>query len=225
MSQPAPHQSRRRSRLWLRLALVALCACVLVAAIPAARNFILRAAGHALVGPQPHLESADVIVVAIDAGGAGTLEAADLVKAGVSSRVAIFHDPPSAADREFLRRGVPYEDRAAISEDQLRMLGVRNIVAIPRSTTGSSEEGQILPDWCRKQGFHSVLLVTSTDHSRRLTRILRRTLRGSSLAVTVVSSRYSNFNPDSWWQSRYGTRMEIIEGQKLLLDVLRHPFS
>jgi hypothetical protein len=57
----------------------------------------------------------DTIVVAVDADGAGILEAADLVHQGIASRVAVFADPPDATDREFLRRGVRYHDEAAFS--------------------------------------------------------------------------------------------------------------
>ncbi len=32
------------------------------------------------------------------------------------------------------------------------------------------------------------------------------------------------FDPDSWWQTRGGQRTEAVESQKLLIDVLRHPF-
>ncbi len=83
----------------------------------------------------------------------------------------------------------------------------------------------ILPNWCDENGYHSVLLVALTDHSRRLTRILRRSLRGRQLSMTVYSSRYSEFDPDTWWKTRAGVRTGIFELEKLLLDLVRHPFS
>ena len=134
------------------------------------RRYILRSAGRLLVVQEPSVKSADIIVVAIDADGAGALEAADLVHRGVSNRVAVFDEPPSSVDREFLRRGLPYEDRAAISTRQLQSLGIQNVEQIPRSTSGSEQEGEILPNWCDEHGYHSVGLVTLADHSRRLTR-------------------------------------------------------
>lgn len=181
--------------------------------------------GWLLVNRQPSVQTADVIVVAIDAQGAGTLEASDLVHRGVTDRVGVIDDPPTASDLEFIRRGLPYNDRAAISIGQLRQLGVRNIEQISRRTTGSEQEGEILPAWCLQHGFHSVVVVTSSDHSRRLSRILRRAVRGDGIRVAVVHSPYSEFNPDTWWTKRDGVRTEIIESEKLLLDVICHPFS
>jgi hypothetical protein len=219
--------SQKRTRFtflhWLILAALLLCAILM--GMRRSRISILRSAGWALVNPQTQIDRADVIVVAIDAGGAGTLEAADLEHRGVSTQVAVFHDPPTESDREFLRRGLPYDDRAAISTRQLQILGVQNIERIPRTTSGSEEEGEILPGWCQRHGYHSVVLVTSADHSRRLSRILRRSLHGNSITISVVASPYSNFNPNTWWTTRAGTRTEIIEIEKLLVDFARHPFS
>jgi hypothetical protein len=193
--------------------------------IPASRWRILSAAGRLLVTEEPPVDSADVIVVAIDAGGAGTLEAADLVHRGVAHEVAVFEDLPTPAANEFRRRGLPYDDREAVSANQLRLLGVESVERIPRSPSGSELEGEILPAWCDDQGYHSVVLVTSRDHSRRLRRILRRSLRSSRVKISIQTSPYSEFNPDAWWQTRNGVRIEIVELEKLTLDVILHPMS
>jgi hypothetical protein len=83
---------------------------------------------------------ADVIVIAVDADGAGVLEAADLVHSGIATRVAVFADPPDPIDREFIRRGIPYKDAAARSARQLQLLGVTAIEQIPR-VSGTEAEG------------------------------------------------------------------------------------
>jgi hypothetical protein len=36
---------------------------------------------------------------------------------------------------------------------------------------------------------------------------------------------YSEFDPDRWWQTRDGARIGLVELQKLLLDLARHPIS
>jgi hypothetical protein len=183
---------------------------------------ILRAAGGALVA-QDALEPADIIVVAADTGPAGVLEAADLVHSGVAPRVAVFTDPPDPVDREFLRRGIPYEDAAARSIRQLRALGVHSIELIPRAVAGSEDEGLVLPEWCRQNRFRLVVVVSTSDHSRRLRRVLRRSMAGQATRVAVRPTRYSKFDPERWWETRDGIRTQVIETQKLLLDVARHP--
>jgi hypothetical protein len=189
------------------------------------RTPILRAAGDALVVGDV-VTRADIIVVATGADGAGALEAADLVHGGVATRVAVFADPPDpVVDREFIRRGVPYEDAGERLVRQLRSLGVEDVEQIPRAVAGTSDEGRVIPEWCDRHRFRSIVVVTTADHSRRLRRVLQRAMKGHATMVTVRPARHSQFDPDHWWETREGTRTEVIELQKLVLDILRHPIS
>jgi hypothetical protein len=215
--------SRRPRWVPIILMVVALAAAALVA-VPSVREPVLRTAGWALVVNEP-VAPADIIVISPDAGGAGTLEAADLVQSGIATRVAVFADPPSGDDHEFIRRGLPYEDGAARQIRQLRWLGVTDVVQIPRTDVGTEGEAQVLPPWCDQHQFRSIVVVAARDHSRRLRRVLDRAMKGHPTRVTVRAERYSNFDPDRWWETRGGVRTEIIELQKLVLDVVLHPMS
>jgi hypothetical protein len=196
-----------------------------VAATPAARTPALQAAGGVLVAADP-VEAAEIVIIATGADGAGVLEAADLVHAGVAPRAAVFADPPDpVVDREFLRRGVPYEDAAARSLRQLRALGVAEAEIIPWPVTGTGQEAAALREWCATRGLRSVVVVTTADHSRRLRRVLRRTMAGEATRVAVRPARHSQFDPERWWETRMGTRIQVIELQKLALDVVLHPLS
>jgi hypothetical protein len=210
-------------RPWIRALLAIVTAGSVSAAIPEVRTPVLRRAGSVLVA-EDALAPADVIVVASAADGAGALEAADLVQAGVARRVAVFADPPDpVVDREFIRRGLPYENAAARLVRQLRSLGVTEIEEIPRAVAGSEDEGRVLPDWCDQRRLGSVVVVTTADHSRRLRRVMRRAMEGRPTRVSVRAARYSQFDRERWWQTREGTRTQIIELEKLVLDVVRHP--
>jgi hypothetical protein len=193
-------------------------------AVSPIRRPILRAAGWALIVNE-RVEPADVIVVTVEADGAGVLEAADLVHSGMAARVAVFGESPDSVEREFIRRGIPYENAAARSVRQLTELGVDSVELIATNVGGSEDEGPVLADWCDQHRFRSVIVVSTSDHSRRLRRVLHRSTKGHHMRVTACSSRYSLFDPDRWWQSRRGIRTEVAELQKLLLDVVRHPIS
>jgi hypothetical protein len=212
--------SSRRSPI---LVVVALAAAAIVA-VPSVWQPVLRNAGWALVVNEP-VAPADIILITSDSGDAGTLEAADLVQSGIATRVAVFADPPSGDDHEFIRRGLPYEDRAARQIRQLRWLGVTDVVQIPRTNIETQGEAQVLPPWCDQHQFRSIVFVAARDHSRRLRRVLDRAMKGHSTRVTVRAEHYSNFDPDRWWETLGGVRTEIIELQKLVLDVVLHPMS
>jgi hypothetical protein len=169
--------------------------------------------------------AADIIVVSLVSAGAGALEAADLVQSGIATRVAVFTDPPSGEDHEFIRRGLPYEDAGARQIRQLRWLGVTDVVQIPRTDVGTEGEAQVLPLWCDHHRFRSIVFVAARDHSRRVRRVLDRVMQGHPTRVTIQPARYSSFDPDRWWESRGGVRTEVIELQKLVLEIVLHPIS
>jgi hypothetical protein len=214
----------RRPRWAPILVMVTLTAFAIVA-VRSLREPVLRAAGWALVVNEP-VASADIVVISLDSGGAGALEAADLVQSGISKRVAVFMDPPSPEDHEFIRRGLADEDEGATQIRQLRSLGVTDVARISTIEGGSTEgEGQALPRWCDEHQIQSVVFVPDKDHSRRVRRVLDRVMKGHSTRVTVRPTRYSNFDPDRWWETRRGVGAEIVGLQKLLLDVVLHPMS
>jgi hypothetical protein len=181
---------------WSLVLLAAALAAAAIFAVPFVREPVLRAAGWSLVVDEP-VTRADIIVVSLDSGGAGVLEAADLVQNGVATRVAVFSDPLPGEALEFIRRKFPYEewDWSARQIRQLRWLGVIDVMQIPKSDTGTEEEGRMLPSWCDQHQFRSVVFVVARDHSRRLRRVLNRVMKDHPTRVTVRPARYSSFDP------------------------------
>jgi uncharacterized SAM-binding protein YcdF (DUF218 family) len=102
---------------------------------------------------------------------------------------------------------------------------VGDVGVISNAAVGTEDEGRVLATWCGQRQLRSVIVVSSPDHSRRVRRVLQRALRGTSTKVIVRSARFSSFDPDRWWNTREGLRTEIVELQKLLLDVARHPLG
>jgi uncharacterized SAM-binding protein YcdF (DUF218 family) len=195
---------------------------VSVASVPAWRHSLLRTAGWTLVA-QDTPAKADIIVVSSDSSSAGMLEAADLVKTGFASRVAIFDRSDTPLQRELVRRGGPRYDPKGFLIQVLRSQGVSDIVVLPE-VVGTVDEGRVLQQWCAANSIHSLLFISVPDHSRRTRRVLDRALGRQGVRVIVRYAHWSQFDPDSWWQSRYGQRTQITESEKLLVDILRHPF-
>jgi uncharacterized SAM-binding protein YcdF (DUF218 family) len=210
-------------RRWTIILLaLATLAAVIAASLPDVRQSLLRSAGWALVAQDPPAK-ADIIVVASDAIGAGVLEGADLVRAGYASRVAIFELSETRVTREFARRGLRALDLTTFNAQILHALGVTDIVMIP-AVVGTEDEGKVLQKWCAANSIHSILFVSTADHSRRTRRVLDRALGQHGVHVTLRYARFSEFDPDSWWRTRGGQRVQAVESQKLLLDFVRHPF-
>jgi hypothetical protein len=214
---------RSNFRRYCAFVLLAVLGCALaVWAVPASRHALLRGAGWMLVAEDPPV-AADIIVVSTDSLGAGLLEAGRLYASGFATRVALFEHQPGPVQAELVRRGLPHLDLQAWSIDLLHALGVTQISVIP-PVVGTNDEGVVLRKWCKANAIHSVLFVSVADHSRRSRRVLNRALRQDGITVTVRWARLSQFDPDTWWHTRNGQRVEIVESQKLFADILRHPF-
>jgi len=209
-------------RLCAGIILAAGLITALVMGLPSGPSSVLRNVGHILIADEP-AAMADIIIVSPDAGGAGALEAADMVHGNVATRVAVFIDPPSGEEQEYLRRGLPYENRSAQQIRQLKALGVNQILQIARTDAGTEGVGQVLPAWCREHQVKSLIFVTTRDHSRRMQRVLARNMRGERTIVAVRGSRHSSFNPDGWWKTTRGIRTLIVELEKLVRDIVLHP--
>jgi hypothetical protein len=211
-------------RRWVLTLAAVIVTGMIAAATPAVRTPILQALGRSLVVDE-YPGPADAIVISVDAYHEGVLEAADLVRNGTATRVAVFADPPDVVDREYIRRGIPYEDVAARAARHLTSLGVPTVERIQRTPTGTEDEASLIPVWCAERGFDSIVVVTTPDHSRRVRRVLNRSMKGRGIRVSVRFARYSGFDPNTWWHTRAGARTAIVELQKLLLDIARHPIS
>jgi hypothetical protein len=208
-----------------RLVAAALAVVVVAAAtVPAVREPLLRSGGWALVVNE-QAAPADAIVLSIESGAAGALEAADLVRAGIATRVAVLTEPPGRVSEEFGRRGIAFEGRGEEQARQLAALGLSDVVRIPLAGTGTHAEAEALRSWCGQHRHRAVVLVAARDHSRRTRRVVNRLMAGGTTRISVRAARHSPFDPDRWWTSRAGIRTGISEFQKLLLDVVLHPFT
>jgi hypothetical protein len=185
---------------------------------------ILRAAAWLLVA-NDLTSDANVIVGTVDASTAGVLEAADLVRTGRSARVTFVAARPTAAEAELHRCGIPYEDNVARSIRLLRRPGIERGERIPSAVSGTEDDAEVLPGWFDAHGFHSAIVIANADHTRRMRRTFRRSMRDHATVVTIQASRYSEFDPNRWWTTRNGLRIGIGEFHKLLFDVVRHPFD
>jgi hypothetical protein len=211
------------ARRWKSALLIVLCLIAIVAATPL-RVVPLRWAGHALVSVDP-LVRADIAIVPEWTGAAGALEVADLIQAGMVDRVGVLATPVLPEEREFRRRGIPYDDEAAHLMHQMISLGVQKPERLPTSAAGTEAEGQELAEWCQANHVREMMIISPPDHSRRLRRVLRRSMGQCAANVSVRTTRYATFDPDHWFETRWGLRIGVVELEKLILDVVRHPFS
>jgi hypothetical protein len=187
------------------------------------RDTILRRVGDALIVDEP-IQPADAIVVPEWTQAVGALEAADLVALHVSTKVAVFvDDTEDPVLNELRRRGVSLGP-SSWTVRLLTDLNVDDVERVPAGP-GSHATAETLRKWCEHHDFRTVIVISLPDHSRRLRRLLDRSMKGQKTRTILRTSRYSQVDPARWWRTQIGVRAYVEEIPKLLLDVALHPLG
>jgi uncharacterized SAM-binding protein YcdF (DUF218 family) len=86
-------------------------------------------------------------------------------------------------------------------------------VVIPKEEAVSTRtEASYLGDYLKKNGVHSILLVTSNFHTRRAQSLWLKANPWLNLAVVAAPDRY--FTPETWWKTRAGKKTFLYEWLK-----------
>jgi len=181
-----------------------------------ARHPLLRLAGIWWVVSEP-LDHADAIVVLGDDNFSGgrAERAAELFKAGWAPQVV--------ASGRMLR---PYAGVADLIARDLEGRGVpaASVILFSHHADSTLTEAQALRDLAVQRHWHSLLVVTSNYHTRRA-RYIFRNVFPSDVAVLVEPARDSDYDPDTWWESRTGLKLFFTEsaGYCFAMWELREP--
>ena len=163
----------------------------------------MRMAGRLWVVSDP-IERADAIIVIGDDNfnGDRAARAAQLYAAGWA--------PVIVASGRKLR---PFAGIAELIDKDLENRGVptTSVIRFPHEAKNTLEEAKALSVYTRERRWHRVLLVTSNYHTRRARYIFRKVFPPGT-TVLIVSAPDSDFNPDTWWDSRQSQKIFFLEG-------------
>jgi uncharacterized SAM-binding protein YcdF (DUF218 family) len=191
----------QRGGIFFRL-MVLMVLAILLAAVYVVRYPLLRLAGG-WWEVEDRLEQADAILVLGDDNFAGerASRSAELFGAGWA--------PLVVASGRLLRS---YAGVAELMGRDLETRGVpaTAILRFPHRAGNTREEAQALRELVTGRGWRRVLLVTSNYHTRRARYIFRKVFP-PQVTVLIVSVRDADFDPDSWWESRQGRKLFLLE--------------
>ncbi len=165
------------------------------------------------------LEEADAIIVLMGEVAFRTIEAAGLYHEGYSEEILMVQS--HLAGRELLAdEGIILPGQAEQSRTVALHLEVpkENLKIIEGEARSTFDEAQILAEYLvERTELESLILVTSSFHTRRTYIIFNRVLSDLDRDVTLYSraSRYDDFQPEQWWQCRESAKMVVLEYLKL----------
>ena len=180
--------------------------------------FVAWAGAKFLITEAP-LDKADAIVVL---GGSSsykerTREAARLLFEGRAQRILITNDDMRGPWSSAEQRNLYFYER---SLEELGKAGVpsQSIEVLMKPVTGTYEEAEVIRDYAKQQGLHSILIVTSAYHSRRALWVFSRVFRdtGIRIGLFAVAPGGESPGPATWWLSVRGWRLVPTEYLKMI---------
>jgi uncharacterized SAM-binding protein YcdF (DUF218 family) len=160
---------------------------------------VLRGAGRWLIREDP-LARADVIVVLSGSMPYRAEEAAQAFKMGYAPEVWVSR--PEGPDAELEQLGVHFTGEEEYNRDVLIRQGVPEAVVhiLPDEIIDTEQEVEEVSREMRRTGKHSVIFVTSMQHTRRV-KALWRKLVGDSPEALVHGAPEDPFDQDRWWRN------------------------
>ncbi len=183
-----------RSQHPRRRAIVVLLILVLVLGIFAVRNL-----GHWLI-KQDALEHADAVVVLSGALPYRAEGAAEIFNQGYAPDVWI--SLAAGPQKQLQEMGIHFVGEEEYDRDVLTHLGVpaSHISIFPEEIVNTEEEMAEIAKMMRAQGKHTVIIVTSPQHTRRV-RALWNAIAGHDLKAIVRAAPTDPFDAAHWWRN------------------------
>lgn len=154
--------------------------------------------GNWLVTEDP-LQKADAIAVLSGGMPGRALEGARVYRKGFASRVWLTHSTePGAALKEL---AVPYVGEDSYDKQILMHEGVPEnaIEILDPPIVNTADEMKTIGGALRRQNLHSVILVTSKVHTRRV-KTLWKSISGQDGTAILRGDSNDSYDPAHWWK-------------------------
>jgi uncharacterized SAM-binding protein YcdF (DUF218 family) len=175
---------------------------------------VFRNAGHWLVREDP-LGKADVIVVLSGGLPYRAEGAAGIFKSGYAP--ALWVSRPEGPQEQLAALGIHFVGEEEYNREILVQEGVPDsaVQIFPDAIANTQEEVEEIAREMRRTGKHTVIIVTSPQHTRRV-RALWRKLVGDDPRVIVRAAADDPFDADHWWRNTQDVLAVVRESLGLL---------
>ena len=185
------------------------CLVVLLALAFATHSWWLAVLGRLLVRDEGPARAEIAVVLAGDYYGHRILRSAELVKQGYVPNVLV-SGPNDIYGFDECDLEIPFAMKNGYSQSWF--------LHAPNQSRSTREEAAAIVPELRRRGVHRFLLVTSDYHTARAARIYRAAAPDLDFRVVAAPDEY--FRPDSWWHTREGRKIFLIEWLKTVANML-----
>lgn len=185
-------------------------------------------AGSWLVKNDPPLH-ADAMEILMGSIPDRVLQAADVYKSGKSGKLIIVKENMLGL-KVLEERGVHFESTTEQTREAAITLGIPSdsITILPGDTRSTMDEATVMKKYLSKnRSIDTLLLVTSSTHTRRASMIFKTAFIRSGIHATVLCSpsKYDGFDAKGWFKTKEGIQTVLSEYIKIadfLVFDIRH---
>jgi uncharacterized SAM-binding protein YcdF (DUF218 family) len=183
--------------------------CLLALLIAGAGGYFFREslatmAGSFLIRDEPPVKADAALVLGGDGTGDRTLKAAQLAQAGWVP--IVYLSGPKIL--------VGYESGGMLAFALKHGFRESMFQEIKHDSKSTREEAALVTAELRRRGVHRILLVTSLFHTRRAYYLFHRA--APDMEIHIVAAPDPDFTPATWWKSREGQKIFVLEWAKTL---------
>jgi uncharacterized SAM-binding protein YcdF (DUF218 family) len=212
--------ARKKRKLLLFFILLVLVAGAVLFVL---RDPLLTGVGNFLMVDDA-VEKADIIEVLAGSSAMRSQKAAELFFQDVAPKIVLTKMQPVHNDLELRRYGI------RLLENHEEAMGVLKALKVPDAAIevvdgyneSTVDEARRIKDYALQKGVKSVIVVTSSYHSRRSRLIFRRVFKGTGIQVSLRRAPEHHFSAQKWWANREAAKAVFLEYQKLLYYALRY---
>ena len=190
---------------------------IIVLSLTLFSNSILQLLASKLV-EEDRLTRADAIVALGGEAPSRILEAIDLYKKGISEKIIITRGgKPDGLD--YLKsKGIEYPEEAELNKYVANKFNIdeNSVLFLPGRVHSTKEEAESVKDFSEKNGFKTIIAVTSKPHSKRARIIFNDVFKYTDIKILIKPSRYDTFDPGNLPKNRNHWKQVIYEYQKLV---------
>jgi len=188
--------------------------------------YVLKKLGYFLVFEQAP-QKADVIIVLNGRDTERSLAAVDLYNQGYSNLIIMAQGAKQPGSDEFWKRVGSNFNGKIFFQRAIEAMGVpeKSFRFIGNGVASTSDEASATREFLKKNGYKSILLVTSKWHSKRAYLTFKSALKSDEIKIAIQPSRYDVFNPDTWWQNRDDAELVFDEYVRLIYYILTFRIS
>ncbi|MBG99073.1 MAG: hypothetical protein CMN58_01860 [Solibacterales bacterium] len=162
--------------------------------------------GRYLIRTTPLVQADIVVVLSGDRNGNRLLKAVELVDQGFASTILITGPEGFYGARE---------SDLAIDFARRQGLDLKILQPFVVDITSTLEETLAIDEELRSRDISRALVVTSEYHSRRANFILSR-YGSENINYVLVTAEDPQFDPQTWWETRDGRKIVVVEYMKTL---------